>query len=394
MSSGFHSHWKYSAPIALYARPIFHIKFTSLTSYFAVGMLACGLDVEVRFNIFLTIVSAAVAVLFTFAALSSPYASETIENSAPMRTLAKWNHEIYSGVANIFTGHPSHDLEAGYAPLQTTSAEDIPSVPPGVRVALDQDDIDISSDEDEEERQEPAPIEQRRGEDSGRLIYATASGDSSTLPTHRRSSFSQPENGRKSSKSPVARRSARHRLLHRVLSSSTTRRTSQESTPSSTSTTTTSSSESSFTRNLSGTTLATSSSSSWSEPLHPGLSRETRLRIKARAKERPPPEFGWRYWIKTHYESVTIFLCLRAAIWAGAIVFMHYCGTSIYFVQRVDCWLSLHRFRNVGNGNTFRANFVGYGHRRLVLCSRIQRLLYRVHIHDTHGVALRAADGV
>ncbi|EIW63719.1 uncharacterized protein TRAVEDRAFT_54910 [Trametes versicolor FP-101664 SS1] len=300
--------------------------FCAIWSMHFVGMLACGLDVEVRFNIFLTIVSAAVAVLFTFAALSSPYASETIENSAPMRTLAKWNHEIYSGVANIFTGHPSHDLEAGYAPLQTTSAEDIPSVPPGVRVALDQDDIDISSDEDEEERQESAPVEQRRDEDSGRLIYATASGDSSTLPTHRRDSFTQPENGRKSSKSPVARRSARHRLLHRVLSSSTTRRTSQDSTPSSTSTTTTSSSESSFTRNLSGTTLATSSSSSWSEPLHPGLSRETRLRIKARAKERPPPEFGWRYWIKTHYESVTIFLCLRAAIWAGAIVFMHYCG--------------------------------------------------------------------
>ena len=38
------------------------------------------------------------------------------------------------------------------------------------------------------------------------------------------------------------------------------------------------------------------------------------------------PEFGWRYWAKVHYKSVSVFLFVRAMIWAAAIVFMHYCG--------------------------------------------------------------------
>ncbi|KAI0640325.1 hypothetical protein C8Q77DRAFT_1085995 [Trametes polyzona] len=304
--------------------------FCAIWAMHFVGMLACRLDVEVRFDIFLTIVSAAVAVLFTFAALASPYASEAIENSAPMRTISKWNHDIYHNVAHLVTGRTSDDLEAGYAPLQTGDPDDAPpSSPRSPRspTVLNEDELEGSSDEDDTESDERSLLSNRRRAVGGEEQQGSTpgSGPSSYATQPRRPSFAFTKASSKSSKSP-ARGFSRNRLLHRVFSASMTARASEESVPSSSSTTTTSSSESSFTRNLSGTTLATSSSRSWSEPLHPGLSRETRMRIKARAKERPIPEFGWRYWVRAHYKSITIFLCVRAAIWAAAIVFMHYCG--------------------------------------------------------------------
>lgn len=73
-------------------------------------------------------------------------------------------------------------------------------------------------------------------------------------------------------------------------------------------------------------TSSSLSSRSWSEPLHAGLSREARLRIKAQARDKPVPKFGWRYWFKTYYQSITFLVSVRAAIWGLAIVFMHYCG--------------------------------------------------------------------
>ena len=77
----------------------------------------------------------------------------------------------------------------------------------------------------------------------------------------------------------------------------------------------------------SNNTLSSSlSSRSWSEPLHAGLSRETRIRIKAQARDKPVPEFDWKYWLKTYYSSISLLVALRAAVWGVAIVFMHYCG--------------------------------------------------------------------
>ena len=76
---------------------------------------------------------------------------------------------------------------------------------------------------------------------------------------------------------------------------------------------------------MSATTLE---SASWGESLHVGLSRETRMRIKAQTRDRPMPQFGWRYWLKAHYKTITPMVAARAAIWALAIVFMHYCGMS------------------------------------------------------------------
>ncbi|KAI0756054.1 hypothetical protein C8Q80DRAFT_1093163 [Daedaleopsis nitida] len=292
--------------------------FCAIWSMHFVGMLACRLDVEVRFDPFLTILSAVVAVLFTFAALASPYATETIENSAPIRTLTRLNRSIFPSLANLFTDRKTADLETGYAPLQTTDAEDHATVTGMDDGPGHDNDDDGSSDDDDNATSSRRPY---ASGDEPELI-TPGSGPSRGSNERRRPSFSIPEARRSSSKSPA--RSARHRLLQRALTS-VTPRASHDSTPTETSTTS-SSDSSSFTRNLSGTTLAPSSLSSWGEPLRAGLSRETRLRIKARAKERPEPEFGWRYWAKMHYRSITVFLFVRAVIWAAAIAFMHYCG--------------------------------------------------------------------
>ncbi|KAI8980625.1 hypothetical protein BD414DRAFT_516347 [Trametes punicea] len=278
-----------------------------------VGMLACRLDVEIRFNIPLTILSAAVAVVFTFAALASPYAREAIGNSTSVQTLSRWNQGIYSRVSHLIPGRSSHDLEAAYTPLQTTVPEDCDHDIEVVSASMpvEEDDPGGGSEDDQEDHL-PSLHEQER-----QAIPEDDSGQ------HRRFSFTSL--GARGSPSKPSVEPPTNRLLQRVLSSPSTPYLSRDSTPSSSSTDTTSSSDSSFTRNLSGTTLATSASS-WSEQLHSGLSRETRLRIKARAKDRPLPEFGWRYWLDVHYRSITVLLCIRAAIWAAAIVFMHYCG--------------------------------------------------------------------
>ena len=283
-----------------------------------VGMLACRLDVDVSFSVFLTILSAFIAVVFTFAALASPYASEAIDNSAPMRTLSRWHSEICFRVVSYFTPKRPHDPEAGYAPLHTSDPDEHATVSGREDLPEEGDHSDGSSDEGDVDQ-----------EASGGLLDADApisppERDNAFrgLPGDRGPSFALGDNPHKPIRSPM--KTARHRLLQRALGGAT----SGTSTPSGSSTTS-SSESSSFMRTLSGTTLATtttSSSSSWGEPLRAGLSRETRLRIKARAKERPPPEFGWRYWVRQHYKIISVFLFVRAAIWAAAIVFMHYCG--------------------------------------------------------------------
>ncbi|CDO68498.1 hypothetical protein BN946_scf184499.g23 [Trametes cinnabarina] len=277
--------------------------FCAIWSMHFVGMLACRLDVNVRFNIPLTILSAMVAVLFTFAALASPYAMEAIENSTSMRTLSKWNQGFFASVSHLVTGRSSHDLEAGYTPLQTAAPEDHGDDSTTTSM-LDDEDIENRSSDDEAERtttRPPAAEELHRSTTPRAALSRLTS-------IHRRFSLSSARDRRSPTNSPV--RPANHPLQRALSSSGVPLRThaSQESTPRSSSTETTSSSESSFTRNLSG------------------LSRETRARIKAQAKERPVPEFGWRYWLQVHYRSITVSLCIRAAVWAAAIVFMHYCG--------------------------------------------------------------------
>lgn len=287
-------------------------------------MLACRLDVKVGFNIHLTILSAVVPVVFTFAALATPYASETIESSAPVRTLSKWNHAVCTALARLFTSRKAPDIEAAYAALQSTDVDDRTTVTATEDARL-VDDEDVGSDEDNADNDDE-PSSDHPYTTNYRDTHSTPGSGPSSVPARRRhSSSSTSEDPHKRTKSPA--RTARHRLLRRALT-----RSSRDSTPASSSTTTSSSDSSSFTRNFSGTTHATSLSSSWGEPLRAGLSRETRLRIKALAKDRPLPEFGWQYWAKVHYESMTVFLFVRAVLWAAAIVFMHYCGTLMSLI--------------------------------------------------------------
>ncbi|KAI0674013.1 hypothetical protein C8Q78DRAFT_968724 [Trametes maxima] len=297
--------------------------FCAIWSMHFVGMLACRLDVEIRFDILLTILSATVAVLFTFAALASPYATEAVENSAPVRALFRWNRDIYASVSTLVTGTGHHDPEAGYAPLQTTSGEDSGSATAGDREGLNTEDAVEGSSDDEDGGVQP--LSQSDRPYLGLVAQGGSTSGSRTprrLSSHRRSSRSAPEGERHGPRPPMPSR--RYSILQRMFSS---RAPSAPGDSTSSSSSTTSSSEgSSFMRDLSGTTLAPSSSSSWGERSQVGVSRETRLRVRARAKDRPVPEFGWRYWFKKHYQYVTVFLCVRAAIWAAAIVFMHYCG--------------------------------------------------------------------
>ena len=272
-------------------------------------MLACKLDVEVHFDIGLTIISAVVAVIFTFAALASPYASEAIENSAPVKTFSHWNHLVCTSVASLCTGRRAGDIEAGYTPL--------PSVNPDVALSTTEDNPPNEGEDPESDTSSDVEGGDEEAAPAGRPHRSRAQGEPSfPYPQRRRASSATLLGSVKPKLSPP--RTARPRPIPAD-------RQSVESTPSSSSTTTSSSDSS--TQEVS--TLTSSSSNSWNEPLRHGLSREARLRIRARAKERPVPHFGARYWLRVHYQSVTLFLFFRAVVWAAAIVFMHYCGAHV-----------------------------------------------------------------
>ncbi|KAH9830411.1 uncharacterized protein C8Q71DRAFT_842568, partial [Rhodofomes roseus] len=97
--------------------------FCAIWSMHFVGMLACGLDIEIGFDPSLTALSAVVAVVFTFAALSSGYVTNVIEKSrfahavvTFFRTLRRW----------IFSCCPKWDIEAGYEQLSAEEDEQHP----------------------------------------------------------------------------------------------------------------------------------------------------------------------------------------------------------------------------------------------------------------------------
>ncbi|RPD54486.1 hypothetical protein L227DRAFT_616135 [Lentinus tigrinus ALCF2SS1-6] len=236
-------------------------------------MLACRLDVDVRFDVFLTILSAVIAVFFTFAALASPYASEAIDNSTPMRTLSRWNSEVCSGLVSFFMPKKPHDPEVGYAPLQTSDPDERTTMSGGDDLPEEDNNSEGSSDEgevnDAAARAQP---------------YAAPSAPISP-PTN---PFAKQDGSPTSSATGVRERCLGNFNAEWVLDDVKL-----------------------------GVIVVIHA-----EP----FSRETRLRIKARAKERPLPDLGWRYWARQHYKTISIFLFVRAAIWAAAIVFMHYCG--------------------------------------------------------------------
>ena len=65
------------------------------------------------------------------------------------------------------------------------------------------------------------------------------------------------------------------------------------------------------------------------------------MRIKARAHDRPAPVFGWGYWVRAQWRTVTALLVVRAAVWGLALVMMHYCGESLFIDQLAKTlWLT------------------------------------------------------
>ncbi|EKM61530.1 uncharacterized protein PHACADRAFT_248203 [Phanerochaete carnosa HHB-10118-sp] len=318
--------------------------FTAIWSMHFVGMLACGLDVKITFDRGLTFFSAFVAILFTCAAFSSGYATETIENSAPAVTLSKWFKSFRTSLRSFVFDSTPADPETGYVPVATSDHgdEDRRSVFASTSDRGD-DDGEENEDRHSAERFEQVPTRPTlfrnnslftgelphpaEGSHEGGLSHVPEATPQTT-PAPPTVPASEPLN-------PLRRLFASWSFAARPsppeeIPSST--RTSEDSTP----LTTSSSDESTGTRRPSGSassgthtyshTSTTLSSLSWTEPLHAGLSREARLRIKAQARDKPVPKFGWKYWLKAYYRSITLMACMRATIWGLAIVFMHYCG--------------------------------------------------------------------
>lgn len=286
-------------------------------------MLACGLDVRITFNIILTILSAAVAIVFTFAAFSTSYASQS-ESSLPGLLFPNWGKSIRAAFMSFRGPNTLRDPEAGHNQSESADEERRPILSNTSDRGDDGEENDeIARAVDGPEWQRPSDELHRTSTDSSDVFVGPPALSSNTTP------FPQDESTPRNHH-PVLSHSALPSpgIDHDISSSS---RTSEESTP----LTTDSSDESLFASRrlsssshntqLSGTTLSTRS---WSAPLHAGLSREARMRIKAHARDRPAPHFGWRYWMKAYYSSITLFLAVRAAIWGLAIVFMHYCGQS------------------------------------------------------------------
>ncbi|KAL6307832.1 hypothetical protein BKA93DRAFT_768057 [Sparassis latifolia] len=290
-----------------------------------VGMLACGLDVRVAFDLKLTILSAVVAVVFTFAALFSAYTNEIVEKSVPLSHILAILQSFQARAISSLTFSNRVDPDSGYQALSGTEpheeerrsgalierpddVESTAAAEPTVDDACEADDENEAVLDPPRDHTRTSPAEQLppvRGRTRRVSLYAI--GHSRTVRT--------PPPVRQRSLPPLGR-------------------VSEDSNSASTSGSTLSSSSSSgrAARMRSGTGSGSDSSgttltsTSWGESMHVGLSRETRMRIKARAREQPLPTFGWKYWIMRYYATMTVLLFLRAAIWSMALVLMHYCG--------------------------------------------------------------------
>ena len=287
--------------------------FSAIWSMHFVGMLACGLDVKINFDKTLTAFSAFVAVLFTFAALSSAYVSESIENSRGVQALYNTGRQLRKMIFVWRRGPQAVDVEGGgYVPISTASdAGDDVQAEGNVGRHDEQDNDDGEYDPNE---RAPLPLRSRTPSFSRSPVSpprASASGTSAQEGTvHISRHRPSPKPQRTSNEESLDSLSNTDDSNSETFRAAHSRNNSQESTSTS----------------FSSSLTTSGSSNAWNEPLHAGLSRETRMRIKAQATDRPIPKFGWRYWIKQHYKAISVLIVLRAAIWALAVVFMHYSG--------------------------------------------------------------------
>ncbi|KAI0348204.1 hypothetical protein BDW22DRAFT_64594 [Trametopsis cervina] len=315
--------------------------FTAIWSMHFVGMLACGLDVQITYNIPSTIFSAVIAIMFTFAAFTTADVSEALRHSPFIVRMSKGLSSFYSVAHSMAFGKgQDDDIESGRRPRTPSITDE--ERRPMLASTSDQGDND-DEDEDEEHarntydnaqdgplshgpgRNAAFPAHQLNGHPHGhhhRDVQEPLQGTFSMLSLFG-ATLRAPLNMLFGSRAPTAPDLPE-------IANTASARTSEDSTPL---TTDSSDDTTSLTRGASessehsiSTLPTTASSHSWSDPLHAGLSREARLRIKAQARDKPVPTFGWRYWLKQYYSTINILVFVRAAIWGSAIVFMHYCG--------------------------------------------------------------------
>ena len=293
-------------------------------------MLACGLDVRITFDKPLTAFSAFVAVAFTFVAISSPYVSEAIESSSTMQNVIGTGREMRRRLSALLRGSHVADVEAGgYVSVSTTSDAGDDSHA--------QQEGQVESDNDDPDQLDPASNTRQQPSNMSAPLFsvehrAQGSAEQLDLPFDRPPPSGQPS----SALSPACLNNAPVRPGPSALGKQRTVFPLHDESLESLSTTDDSSSDiglgdhshsnshESGSNTLSSTT--TTSSHTFNEHLHSGLSREARMRIKAQATDRPIPQFGWRYWLRRHYKAITVLMVIRAAVWALAIVFMHYSG--------------------------------------------------------------------
>ncbi|KAH9942971.1 histidine kinase [Amylocystis lapponica] len=280
--------------------------FCAIWSMHFVGMLACRLDVKIGFDGLLTVLSAVVAVVFTFAALSSSYVTEVIEHK-----ISTWNRSLRTSLSSTWNIPVTLDPEVGYQALPHGDEQ-------GIAGVSDQPTVEYEGYEDDFTE---VALEQGRplGRDHRRTPSPQEVAFSTSVPTgqSRKVSYSLPAGVRNTTvQTPPP--SPRQRPPLRSIEESTDAPGAESNSRSS--------SDSSG-----GSTLA-SGSMFWGESLHVGLSQEARARIKSHAQKQPLPERGWREWARNHYETLTLLVLIRAAIWGMALVLMHYCGMWAMYI--------------------------------------------------------------
>lgn len=279
-------------------------------------MLACRLDVDITFNLPATILSAFSAVFFTFAAITSAYTTKTFETRAPFVLLYRWTRPLRSFFSRLRCRGFISDIESGgYVPIRTSSSSIDAPTQRGLRRS-EEDENGVVSDAGPELSLSPeaalpfSPNELNHGTILERVNFPPSGSTPSKSSVAANGLLPAPPRQGPSSRLAEPRRSMEDEASGRDSLS-----------------TDGSSSESLFGRFQSNSTF---NSNHFSESLRAGLSREARLRIRAHALDKPVPHFGWRYWLKAHYETISVLVTIRAAIWAAAIAFMHYCGTSTF----------------------------------------------------------------
>lgn len=302
-----------------------------------VGMIACGLDVRITFNIPLTGFSAFVAVIFTFAAFSSAYISDAVENSRMVLVWCRAWRELRSRVFSCSRNPRGGDVEAGgYMPISSTSDagdETLTEVrSQGSRISVEDDESEV----DDTIARPQVPTRSRTPSFSGVQLHnpppdlPTAEASTSTpisFPPLPQQMARNPTRLCPSIPSPRGTPSPNNGSLDSLSNtdSGSEQIFASHSRPNS---------QGSHSNSLSST--ITTSSNTY-EPLHAGLSREARMRIKAQATDRPLPKFGWRYWVRQHYKAISFLMFIRASVWALAIVFMHYSGECRTPCSRFKC---------------------------------------------------------